>query len=114
MSTATLDFRQRRRAWRPALARTRGLLVAVAVLVILFLIVAAITPGAFSYFELSFMSAGGATLALAAMGQTFVILTGGVGPPTRPGGFPLHRGLPPPDGAGLGPPGRHGAGGGPG
>jgi ribose transport system permease protein len=76
VSTATLDFR-RRRAWRPSLARSRGFLVALAVLVILFLIVAAITPGAFSYFELSFMSAGGATLALAAMGQTFVILTGG-------------------------------------
>jgi ribose transport system permease protein len=65
------------RTWRPSLARSRGFLVALAVLVILFLIVGAITPGAFSYFELSFMSAGGATLALAAMGQTLVILTGG-------------------------------------
>ena len=58
-------------------ARSRGLLVAVAVFVILLLVVDAITPGAFSYFELSFMSAGGATLALAAMGQTLVVLTGG-------------------------------------
>ena len=58
-------------------ARARGLLVAVAVLLALFLVVAAITPGAFSYFELSTLSTGGATLALAAMGQTLVILTGG-------------------------------------
>lgn len=78
MSTAALDMRARRRpAWRPALARSRGLLVALAVLALLFLTVGAITPGPFSYFELSFMSAGGATLALAAMGQTLVILTGG-------------------------------------
>ncbi len=62
---------------RPAMARHRGLLVAVGVLFVLFLIVAAITPGAFSYFELTTLSTGGATLALAAMGQTFVILTGG-------------------------------------
>ena len=78
MSTAELGLRQPRRpAWRPALARNRGFLVALAVFVILYLLVGVITPGAFSYFELSFMSAGGATLALAAMGQTFVILTGG-------------------------------------
>ena len=44
---------------------------------LLFAIADAITPGAFSYFELSFMSSGGATLALAAMGQTVVVLTGG-------------------------------------
>jgi ribose transport system permease protein len=35
------------------------------------------TAGPLSYFELSFTSAGGATLALAAIGQTVVILTGG-------------------------------------
>src|SRR4051794_41761934 len=93
MSTATLDFRQRRRAWRPALARTRGLLVAVAVLVLLFLVVGAITPGAFSYFELSFMSAGGATLALAAMGQTLVVLTGGVDLSTGGGVSLVHVGV---------------------
>ncbi|WP_027135563.1 ABC transporter permease [Geminicoccus roseus] len=63
--------------WALTLARGRGLLVAVAVFVALFMVVAAITPGPFSYFELSFMSSGGATLALAAMGQTFVILSGG-------------------------------------
>ena len=77
MSTTTLAIRRSHAAWRSALSRSRGFLVALAVLVILFLIVGVITPGAFSYFELSFMSAGGATLALAAMGQTFVTLTGG-------------------------------------
>jgi ribose transport system permease protein len=60
-----------------SLARHRGPLIALAVFVLLFLIVNAITPGAFSYFEFSFMSSGGATLALAAVGQSLVILTGG-------------------------------------
>ncbi len=67
----------RRTLRRPELGRHRGLIVACAVFVALFLVVDAITPGAFSYFEIHFMSAGGATLALAAMGQTIVILTGG-------------------------------------
>jgi ribose transport system permease protein len=62
---------------RLELSRHRGLIVACAVFVALYLLVDAITPGAFSYFEINFMSAGGATLALAAMGQTIVILTGG-------------------------------------
>ena len=62
---------------RLRLGRHRGLLVACAVFVLLFALADAITPGSFSYFELSFMSSGGATLALAAMGQTIVILTGG-------------------------------------
>jgi ribose transport system permease protein len=66
-----------RRPRRLALGRHRGLLVACAVFVALFALADAITPGPFSYFELSFMSSGGATLALAAMGQTIVILTGG-------------------------------------
>lgn len=74
MSAATLA---RRPAWRPALARSRGLLVALAVLALLFLVVAATTPGAFSYFELTSLSTTGASLALAAMGQTLVVLTGG-------------------------------------
>ena len=76
MSDLALGAR-RRSAWRPELARHRGLIVACAVFAVLFLAVGAITPGAFSYFEIHFMSAGGATLALGAMGQTIVILTGG-------------------------------------
>ncbi len=66
-----------RAPWRPRLGRHRGLIVACIVFLVLFFAVDLITPGAFSYFELHFMSAGGATLALAAMGQTIVILTGG-------------------------------------
>ncbi|HWL67372.1 MAG TPA: ABC transporter permease [Geminicoccus sp.] len=81
MST-TLAMAERTPARRRAglgrtLARHRGLLVAFLVFVALFLVVDWISPGPFSYFELSFMSSGGATLALAAMGQTFVILSGG-------------------------------------
>lgn len=57
--------------------RHRGLIVAWCVFFIAFAIVNAVSSGSFNYFEFSFMSAGGATLALAAMGQTFVVLTGG-------------------------------------
>lgn len=63
--------------WPRFFGRHRGLIIACAVFVLLFLFVGMITPGTFSYFEFSFMSAGGATLALAAMGQTVVVLTGG-------------------------------------
>ena len=76
MSTLVLPG-HRRLAWLPGFGRHRGLIVAYAVFLVLFLVANLITSGSFSYFELSFMSAGGATLALAAMGQTIVILTGG-------------------------------------
>ena len=76
MSATTLGA-PRRAAWRLDIGRHRGLIVASAVFIALFLATDAITPGAFSYFEIHFMSAGGAALALAAMGQTIVILTGG-------------------------------------
>lgn len=76
MTTLALGAGHRRTVW-PDFRRHRGLIVAYAVFIVLFLAVDLITPGAFSYFEIHFMSAGGATLALAAMGQTVVILTGG-------------------------------------
>lgn len=57
--------------------RHRGLLVAWAVFLTAFLVVNLVSSGPFNYFEFGFMSAGGATLALAAMGQTLVVLTGG-------------------------------------
>lgn len=59
------------------LGRHRGLIVAWCAFFVAFGIVNSVSSGSFNYFEFSFMSAGGATLALAAMGQTFVVLTGG-------------------------------------
>jgi ribose transport system permease protein len=79
MSAQTLHHTPTRRGGGigPALTRHRGILIALAVFIALFLTVDLISPGPFSYFEFSFMSGGGATLALAAMGQTVVVLTGG-------------------------------------
>ena len=66
-------------ALRPVLrvGRHRGVIVSILVFVVAFLVTASISAGGFSYFELSSLSSGGATLALAAMGQTIIILTGG-------------------------------------
>src|SRR5437763_2284297 len=57
--------------------RHRGLLIAIGVLVALILINNVMSATPMSYFEVSFLSSGGATLAIAAAGQTLVILTGG-------------------------------------
>ena len=65
-----------RPSWRPALARHRGALIAVTVFAVLFGIVNLISGG-FNYFQFAFISSGGAALALAAVGQTAVVLTGG-------------------------------------
>ncbi len=62
---------------RLRLGRHQGLLIAIGVFAALFLTVDFISPGPVSYFEVSFMSSGGATLALAAVGETLVILSGG-------------------------------------
>jgi len=59
------------------LARHRSLLIAIAVFVILFGITDLVSAGSFNYFELSFLSSGGATLAIAAIGETLVVLSGG-------------------------------------
>jgi ribose transport system permease protein len=59
------------------LRHNRGVLISAAVFIILFAVSIAFSGGAFGYFEASFMSSGGATLALAAMGQALVILVGG-------------------------------------
>ena len=58
-------------------ARYRGLLTAMAVFALLFALVNAISAGHLSYFDISFMASGSATLAIAAIGETIVILTGG-------------------------------------
>ena len=60
-----------------ALARHRGALTATALLIVLLIAVATVTPGPPSYFELAFTSSGGATIALTAIGQTLVVLSGG-------------------------------------
>ena len=59
------------------LGQYRGTLVALAVFLILFAVNDTISAGALSYFDVSFLSSGGATSALAAIGQTIVILSGG-------------------------------------
>jgi ribose transport system permease protein len=59
------------------LARHRGLLVAVAVFLVLLAITDLTGAGGISYFQVSFLSSGGATLAIAAIGETLVVLIGG-------------------------------------
>ncbi|MFE0753709.1 ABC transporter permease [Inquilinus sp. NPDC058860] len=61
----------------PALARHRGLITAITVFAVLFLVVDAINAGPLTYFDVSFLASGGATLAIAAIGATLVILSGG-------------------------------------
>ena len=58
-------------------ARHRGLLTAIAVFLLLFALVNSISAGRLTYFDISFMASGAATLAIAAIGETIVILTGG-------------------------------------
>jgi ribose transport system permease protein len=60
-----------------AFARYRGLVMAVLVFLVLFGIVNWVSPKPYGYFDFSYMSTGGCTLALAAIGETLVILTGG-------------------------------------
>jgi ribose transport system permease protein len=62
---------------RLSLARHRGLLTAILVFLALFGIVNLVSPRPYSFFDFSYMSTGGCTLALAAIGGTLVILTGG-------------------------------------
>lgn len=59
------------------LTRSRPVLVSLAVLIALFTFNSSISPYPLSYFDVSFLASGGTTTALAAMGQTLVILSGG-------------------------------------
>ena len=59
------------------LGRHRGLLIACGVFLLLLAITDLVSAGPFNYFELSFLSSGGATLAIAAIGETLVVLSGG-------------------------------------
>ncbi len=58
-------------------AQSRGVATAIGVFAVLLLTVDLISAGPLSYFDVSFLSSGGATLALAAVGETIVILSGG-------------------------------------
>ena len=62
---------------RRAVARNRGALIAAAVFAVLLGVVDGISAGPLTYFDVSFLSSGGATSALASIGQTIVILSGG-------------------------------------
>lgn len=57
--------------------RQRGLLIPMAAFLLVVVMLYALTPSGFSYFDFSFMSVGGATIALVAMGATIIILAGG-------------------------------------
>ncbi|RVT85223.1 ABC transporter permease [Rhodobacteraceae bacterium CCMM004] len=60
-----------------SLGRAQGVVVAVLVFAGLMLLNALLSPFPLSYFDISFLSSGGATTAIAAAGQTLVILSGG-------------------------------------
>ncbi len=68
---------RRRPGFGVLFARHRGLVTAAAVFLVLFAFVDVINAGRLSYFDISFLSSGGATLAISAVGETLVILTGG-------------------------------------
>ena len=59
------------------LRRSRSALLAATLLLAVLVFVIRLSPGAFSYFDFSNMVGSGASLALAAMGQALVVLTGG-------------------------------------
>lgn len=59
------------------IGRRQGLLVAFLVFLIIFVTLDLVSPGPISYFEISFLTSGSTPLALSAMGETMVILTGG-------------------------------------
>jgi ribose transport system permease protein len=59
------------------LSRHRGAIIAAIVFAALLLVVDLVSAGRLTYFDISFLSSGGATSALAAIGQTLVILSGG-------------------------------------
>jgi ribose transport system permease protein len=73
----TADLSPRFRPLGARLARHRSALVPVAVFAFFFLFQLAISPTSFGYFDFNYMSTGGATLALAAMGETIIVLSGG-------------------------------------
>lgn len=76
MSTASVTL-PNATSLRRLLTKNRGALIAALVFAILLGVVDWISAGPLTYFDVSFLSSGGATSALAAIGQTIVILSGG-------------------------------------
>ena len=62
---------------RPNLSRWRGPVTAILIFLASFVLLQAISPGSFSYFDFNSLANGGATLALTAIGQTVIILSRG-------------------------------------
>lgn len=60
------------------LRRNRRTLIPLAILVAMIVILQAVSPSLLSYFDISTISAGATALALAAMGETIVVLAGGL------------------------------------
>jgi len=75
VTTVTANGPVRSRGFR--LGRHQGVIVALAVFIALMAVNALMSHGGISYFDVSSLSTGGAPLAIAATGQTLVILTGG-------------------------------------
>ncbi len=62
---------------RRMLAANSGAIIAAVVFAVLLLVVDLVSAGPLTYFDISFLSSGGTTSAIAAIGQTIVILSGG-------------------------------------
>ena len=78
MSTASLGTAPKTGGFaRLRLGRHRGPLIAIAAFLICFGLIRAVSGGSLGYYEVSTLASGGATLAIAAFGQTIVILSGG-------------------------------------
>ncbi|MCW6506920.1 ABC transporter permease [Lichenifustis flavocetrariae] len=79
MSAASLDRTEAASSARRRLrlGRNRGPIIAVLAFLICLGLVKGVSGGTLGYYELSTLAAGGATLAIAAIGQTIVILSGG-------------------------------------
>lgn len=77
MATARAGFGLQAFIPKISIGRSRGLLIAILVFLIAFAIVNTLSKGPFAYYDLSYMTSGGATVALAAIGESIVVLAGG-------------------------------------
>ena len=77
MSDASLNIGAMKPHRKLNWAQLRGPVTIIAIFVTVFLALQAISPGSLSYFDVNSLANGGATLAVAAIGQTIIILTRG-------------------------------------